>query len=290
MLRRVALIFCLCLPALAQAQDQSPTASTDCTALAAQAGAAEGLPAGLLPAIALVESGHTDANGNHAPWPWTTNEGGKAHFFDSQTDALAYLENAVASGVTNIDVGCMQLNWKWHAAAFPSRDAMFDPVQNTRYAARFLRELHARLGSWEVATAAYHSTDPARGQDYLQKVAAAQGAQPLTAAGQTSALASAPIRLDGILAFSGTPLVQLAAARAAALQPASGDNRDTAPNPAPAEPAPPPRPLPAAPPPDLPMVAAANRITLTPLGNLSPRLRRDSDAIQAMRLLLARTP
>ncbi len=271
MLRLLALLLCLCLPRLAVAQD--------CSSLAAQAGAEQGLPEGLLPAISLVESGHTDASGTHAPWPWTTNEGGKSHFFDTKAEAVAYLENAVASGVTNIDVGCMQLNWKWHAQAFASPEDMFDPVQNTRYAARFMHELQTRLGSWEVATAAYHSTDPARGQDYLQKVVAAQGALPLTPQGETTLLASAPIQLDGILAFSGAPLVQLAAAQAAAISAASG---------APARPQA--RPRQSAPPPDLPLVAEATRSTLTQAENLSPRLRDDWADIQALRLLLAQTP
>lgn len=272
MLRLLVLMICLLLPRLAVAQD--------CTALATKAGAEEGLPEGLLAAISMVESGHTDKDGNHAPWPWTTNEGGKSHFFDTKAEAVAYVESAVASGVTNIDVGCMQLNWKWHASAFPSPDAMLDPVENTRYAARFLRELHTRLGSWEVATAAYHSTDPERGQAYLQKVVAAQGALPLTAQGETTLLASAPIQLDGILAFSGAPLVQLAAAKAAAASAASER-----------PPARPGRPMQRnAPPPDLPLVENATRSTLTTAENLPPRLRHSWDDIQTMRLLLARNP
>lgn len=269
----VLLLLCLLLPRLAQAQD--------CTALASAAGAGQGLPEGLLPAIAMVESGHTDKAGTHAPWPWTLNEGGKSSFFDTKAEALAYLENAVASGVTNIDVGCMQLNWKWHASAFASLGDMLDPAQNTRYAARFMHELQSRLGSWEVATAAYHSTDPDRGQAYLHKVAAAQGDLPLTPQGESTRLASAPLRLDGILAFSGTPLVQLAAAKAAAVS-ADPVSAATA--------RPSPRPQPSGPPPDLPMVAEAIRSTLTRPENLPPRLRREWENVRTMRLLLAEMP
>ncbi|MBC2834760.1 transglycosylase SLT domain-containing protein [Paragemmobacter straminiformis] len=292
MLRRLALLLLLLLPSLASAQD--------CTTLAAQAGAAEGLPDGLLPAIAMVESGHTDANGTRAPWPWTLNQGGKSMFFDTKAEALDYLQSAVSSGVTNIDVGCMQLNWKWHAAAFSSLDQMFDPVANTRYAARFMRELQSRLGSWEVATAAYHSTDPARGQDYLQKVIAAQGALPPGPQGETTLLASAPIQLDGILAFSGNPLVQLAAAEAAALPDAGGDMADPSADPsaapaaaliATADAAPPSRPAAhLAPPPDLPLVAAATRSTLFTAENLPLRLRGNWAEIEAMRKILIDTP
>lgn len=288
MFRVFALLIAL-LPTLASAQE--------CTSLAAQAGAAEGLPEGLLPAIAMVESGHTDAQGNHAPWPWTLNQGGKSMFFDTKDEALEYLQNAVSSGVTNIDVGCMQLNWKWHAQAFSSLDQMFDPVANTRYAARFMRELQSRLGSWEVATAAYHSTDPARGQAYLQKVVAAQGALPPDQQGQTTLLASAPIQLDGILAFSGNPLVQLAAAEAASLPedgelptPKDADMPEALIVRADPTPRPVPRPSHGAPQPDLPMVAEATRTTLTSAENLSPRLQGKWPEIEAMRKLLLQTP
>ncbi len=288
MFRVFALLIAL-LPTLASAQE--------CTSLAAQAGTAEGLPEGLLPAIAMVESGHTDAQGNHAPWPWTLNQGGKSMFFDTKDEALEYLQSAVSSGVTNIDVGCMQLNWKWHAQAFSSLDQMFDPVANTRYAARFMRELHSRLGSWEVATAAYHSTDPARGQAYLQKVVAAQGALPPDQQGQTTLLASAPIQLDGILAFSGNPLVQLAAAEAASLPedgelptPKDADMPEALIVRADPTPRPVPRPSHGAPQPDLPMVAEATRTTLTSAENLSPRLQGKWPEIEAMRKLLLQTP
>jgi hypothetical protein len=78
----------------------------------------------------------------------------------------------LASGIRNVDLGCMQLNWRWHATAFPDAATMIDPVANTRYAARFLRDLHAQHGSWAQAVAHYHSADPTRGAAYAAKVAA----------------------------------------------------------------------------------------------------------------------
>jgi hypothetical protein len=190
-----------------------PAAAQDCARLAADAGAAEGLPDGLLPAIALVESGHDDGNGGRAPWPWTLNRAGESHYLSSKDDALATLEQILASGATNVDLGCMQLNWRWHAESFSGAEEMLDPVANTAYAARFLKELHAQLGAWELATAAYHSTDPDRGQAYLTRVAAAQ--QALAGEGPAILLAAVPVRLQGLLAVGDSPLVALAAARAA---------------------------------------------------------------------------
>lgn len=193
----------------------------DCARLATDAGAAEGLPEGLLAAISLVETGKGDGQGGRMPWPWTLNQGGDSHYLDSAQEALDKLDNILATGTTNVDVGCMQLNWKWHSKAFASRADMIDPVQNTAYAARFLKELHNQLGSWELATAAYHSTDPDRGQAYVAKVAAAHetviARLPTQPEGQSPSvlLAAVPMRLQGLLALAGSPMFTAAAERAA---------------------------------------------------------------------------
>ncbi len=147
-----------------------------CSDLAAEAGARLGAPDGLLPAIALVESGT-----GGAPWPWTLNEGGKGMYFKTKSEALTYLKAAIARGVTNIDVGCMQLNYRWHSAGFSSPEDMLDPKRNTTYAALFLQELQKRLGTWQEATAHYHSTDADRGVRYVEKVVAAAAQAPVSA-------------------------------------------------------------------------------------------------------------
>jgi hypothetical protein len=307
MLRALALSLALLLPGLAAAQD--------CARLAAQAGAEAGLPDGLLPAISLVEAGRGNGKGGIAPWPWTLNQGGKGMYFDTREAALAYLKQAVAAGVTNIDVGCMQLNWKWHSAGFASPEDMIDPARNTRYAARFMVELHNRLGSWDVAAAAYHSTTPDRGRRYLQKVLAAResfrnvpltGDAPFTdGAGElTPLLVAIPTQLDGILAHAGAPLFAIASA-----PPADGFTGETpfddpsvatatpdhAPDQSPSrDRAPRQRPPAIAtsrqPAPDLPMVIAAATTSLALPENLPPRLRHRWSEVEAMRDLLASSP
>ncbi|MEY4982788.1 MAG: hypothetical protein RIR62_1054 [Pseudomonadota bacterium] len=270
-----ALLVLLALPAAAAAQD--------CARLAATAGAAEGIPDGLLPAIALVESGHDDGQGGRAPWPWTLNRAGQSHYLADKDAALATLEGILATGATNVDLGCMQLNWRWHAGSFAGPAEMLDPAANTAYAARFLKELHAQLGSWELATAAYHSTDPDRGQAYLARVAAAQ--EVLAGEGSALLLAAVPVRMQGLLAVADSPLVALAAARAALVlqEPAV---IDAAADPAPATAAPAPGtdrragPLPfAESPPDMIAEAALPR-----------RLRARLDEVRALRRALAAAP
>ena len=82
----------------------------DCETLAIAAGRAEGLPEGLLPAIARVESGRGTGDGGRRAWPWTLNEAGDGSFYAAKADAMARLTSVVDTGSTNIDVGCMQLN------------------------------------------------------------------------------------------------------------------------------------------------------------------------------------
>jgi len=191
----------VCAP-FAPARANAPS----CADLAAEAGARLGLPQGLLPAISLVESGT-----GGAPWPWTLNEGGKGMYFKTKDAALAYLKEALARGVTNIDVGCMQLNYRWHSAGFASPEEMLDPSRNTTYAALFLTELQKRLGTWKAATAHYHSTDADRGARYVEKVIAAAG-QPSEPSGEVPAAAPIPTDDGGrgpLLAASGGALIPI---------------------------------------------------------------------------------
>jgi hypothetical protein len=283
----------------------------DCARLAAEAGAAEGLPDGLLPAISLVETGKSDGQGGRMPWPWTLNQGGESHYLDSAAEALAKLDDILATGTTNVDVGCMQLNWKWHSKAFASRDDMIDPVQNTAYAARFLKELKNQLGSWELATAAYHSTDPDRGQSYVAKVSAAQETMiallPTLPEGQPPAvlLSAVPMRLQGLLALAGSPMFTAATERAglvgaqtveAAVDLAHAPAVAGAPPAfAPGEDDPDLPLVDAAPPmvasrptaPDLPMVIAATETPIVRFDDAPRRLRDRWADVEKMRTLLA---
>lgn len=217
--------------------DTTATPQTvDCEALAIAAGRAEGLPEGLLPAIARVESGRGTGDGGRRAWPWTLNEGGDGSFYADKATAMEHLNAVVDAGTTNVDVGCMQLNYKWHHKAFPSLEAMMDPVANTAYAARFVKELSKQVGSFEEATKVYHSFDPVRGANYLEKVMSAQAelgplpdVLPDTAPdSQVAALAADPGVVKGILMVAGVPLFDLASAGAAAIE--IGSQADSTPN------------------------------------------------------------
>jgi hypothetical protein len=137
--------------------------------------AAQSLPAGLLAAIGLTESGRMSAEGKPIPWPWTVNANGYGQFFESKDEAIEFVRELRIEGVTVIDVGCMQVNLHFHPDAFESLESAFDPAANVAYAARFLRALQAETGDWDVATRYYHSRTPALGQAYAQRVNGGSG-------------------------------------------------------------------------------------------------------------------
>lgn len=142
-----------------------------CDIAAGRAAQNSGVPIAILMSIARVETGR-GVGENFAPWPWAANVSGKGYFFDTSEQAIAFADDLLASGNANFDVGCFQINLRWHSKNFGSLEEAFDPERNAAYAARFLTELHQSEGSWAAAVAAYHSRTPDLADKYLQKVKA----------------------------------------------------------------------------------------------------------------------
>lgn len=132
-----------------------------CFSVGAEAGARHGVPAEVLSAITLTETGR-----DNRPWPWAINAGGDGRWFDSKSDALSWARQLRAAGRRNFDVGCFQLNYRWHGGAFASLEAMFDPATNADYAAGFLARLYREKGNWSEAAGAYHSRTPRHATRY----------------------------------------------------------------------------------------------------------------------------
>jgi hypothetical protein len=157
-------IFLLAAPSVSVAA-QSPAAATAaiCDASAA-AGAASGAAAGgppveILRALTRTETGRR-LEGALRPWPWTVNMEGEGFWFDNREEALAFVRARHAAGARSFDIGCFQINFRWHGEAFESFEEMFDPAANAAYAVRFLTELKAEGGDWRVAVGKYHSRTP----------------------------------------------------------------------------------------------------------------------------------
>ncbi len=142
-----------------------------CKSEALRAERAFALPGRLLNAISLAESGrwNPDKKENIA-WPWTVTSQGKGQFFPTKAKAVAFVRRLQDRGVTNIDVGCMQINLYYHKAAFPSLEHAFDPDSNADYAARLLKDNFKKARSWTQAAADYHSTTPDLNRTYKLKI------------------------------------------------------------------------------------------------------------------------
>lgn len=137
-----------------------PTASIGarqlCDSAAQTAAARTGVPLRVLAAITRSETGRASGGALH-PWPWTVNMEGLGKWFDTRDDALAYIAEKFDAGARSFDVGCFQINYKWHGSHFASISEMFDPDANALYAAGFLKDLYAETGDWSAAAGAYHS-------------------------------------------------------------------------------------------------------------------------------------
>jgi hypothetical protein len=142
-----------------------------CDAAAQMASEQTGVPLALLQAVARVESGRGQGHGLQ-PWPWTVNLAGNGRYLADRQAALSVIESAMADGASNIDIGCFQINLRWHGAAFASPAAMLDPAQNALHAARYLSRLRAKTGSWSAAVGAFHSKRPAVALAYARRVEA----------------------------------------------------------------------------------------------------------------------
>lgn len=119
------------------------------------------IPQGLLHSIAQVES---QVN------PYAINVEGRAIISSSKVAALKTIERHRSLGVTNIDIGVMQINYRWHGKEFRSVEEMLEVNNNIEYAAKLLTSLYKEHGSWHKATRLYHSATPKYHKQYSKKI------------------------------------------------------------------------------------------------------------------------
>jgi Transglycosylase SLT domain len=158
-------LICLLSGVAAHAAAAAPNPADLCRDAAITAATHLGIPPQIMLAITLTETGRSQ-DGLLQPWPWAINHAGAGSWYASEEDALAAIDALTAQGQRNFDVGCFQLNHRWHAGAFTSAKDMIDPARNAAYAARFLLDKFAQTQDWGLAAAAYHSGTPAYASQY----------------------------------------------------------------------------------------------------------------------------
>ena len=94
---------------------------------------------------------------------------GDSYFLNNFEEGLKTLVALRNSGETNVDIGCMQLNLRWHGSAFSDLSAMLSPLDNVTYASSYLEELFIETGSWEQAVKYYHSRNSKFNEVYFSK-------------------------------------------------------------------------------------------------------------------------
>ncbi|MDO5605093.1 MAG: hypothetical protein Q4G25_08035 [Paracoccus sp. (in: a-proteobacteria)] len=165
-MRFLLALFVMLIPPAAHAAADEPAML--CEWAASQAAAETGVPADIMGALTLTETGRRHA-GQVRPWAWSVNAEGAGSWFDDPATALAFAEERVAGGRLNLDIGCFQLNYRWHGQHFASVADMFDPLTNARYAARFVADLYHESGDWRRAAGMFHSRTPAHATRYLAR-------------------------------------------------------------------------------------------------------------------------
>jgi hypothetical protein len=118
--------------------------------------ARSGVPAWVLFGVALQES-QLLFGGESLPWPWTLDVAGRAERHQGYGSARDALAAYLRAGITNVDCGPMQVNWRAHGALLGSPARALDPYFNLAAGASILKRGYAATGSWPQAVGLYHT-------------------------------------------------------------------------------------------------------------------------------------
>ncbi|MGK2927453.1 MAG: lytic transglycosylase domain-containing protein [Lysobacterales bacterium] len=130
-----------------------------------------GIPPQVLYAVALTESGlRMPGSRDHRPWPWTLNVAGKSYRYGTRNEAYVGLMQHLER-TDLVDVGLMQVNWRYHGQKLLDQNLSLDPWFNLRVGASILRELFDDCGDWMTAAGRYHApANPERAAGYAARV------------------------------------------------------------------------------------------------------------------------
>ncbi len=123
------------------------------------------VPPEILYGIALAESGKTLRSKKYRPWPWTLNVAGVPRRYSSRKSAYRGLLFFLRQGIRSIDIGLMQVNWRYHHKKLGTTWQALDPYNNIKTGARILKRVYQKTGDWKKAIGYYHSP----GQKHKQK-------------------------------------------------------------------------------------------------------------------------
>lgn len=131
-----------------------------------------GIPADLFYAMALTESGKAAGTGmRRRPWPWALNIAGEGRFFANRIEAWRAFNAALGAGEDRVDVGLMQINWRYHGTLLKSSWQALEPYRNLELAARILKDCYRERGDWWASVGCYHApANSERARRYRNRV------------------------------------------------------------------------------------------------------------------------
>lgn len=156
----VIFLWILASPAFASANS--------CLRSALNAAQRVGVPQDVMIGITRVETGRGK---DFQPWPWAIGVRGEGHFFSTKSDMDEFVKSLIQRGERNFDVGCFQINFRWHIGSYEAYLHISDPKRNGLYAARYLSEVREHGAPWSAAVGAYHSKNQSAAQRYLARFA-----------------------------------------------------------------------------------------------------------------------
>jgi len=125
----------------------------------------------LLYSIALAESKKVSGK-MVRPWPWAVNIAGKGYYFDSLKEAEKFVDDKLAAGIQNMDIGPLQVNLRWNGFRVTDPKQLFHLPTAVRVGADILSEALASSPNDQVlAVGRYHTwSDDLRARQYGTKV------------------------------------------------------------------------------------------------------------------------
>ncbi|WP_404357156.1 transglycosylase SLT domain-containing protein [Methylotuvimicrobium sp. KM1] len=116
-----------------------------------------GIPPRVLYSVALQESRMRLRSRQTRPWPWTLNVAGVPRRYPTRIAAYIGLTQYLKQGIRSIDVGLMQVNWRYHQDKLGNPWQALDPYHNVRTGAKILASEYRESQDWFEAIGRYHS-------------------------------------------------------------------------------------------------------------------------------------
>jgi hypothetical protein len=130
------------------------------------------IPDTIFYAVALAESGWAlNTDGVRQPWPWTLNVAGDGYYYSTRIEAWQALRDWLDKGKRSIDIGLMQVNWRYHHERLGDPWQALDPYHNLRVGAEILQDCYATEHDWWASVGCYNAPkNPERATRYRRRV------------------------------------------------------------------------------------------------------------------------